>query len=643
MLTGLMLVAALVVARGSWSLPVTGDAEARLYDFRATSLIPRVEQDERIALVVYNDDTLIATRKRSPLDRAILARALASLDQMGAKSIGIDMLFDQPQDEDDALVAQLRAMKTPTWIGYAEIGSNAEQIGWSQQQFLDTFIKRVQTVRTRPASIRLVADADNVMRRWTEHKRGLPPMLVSAMAPKHALMGYLGGIRYREPNSEDRPVFPKFPIDTVSDPAVAPLFASQFKGRHILIGGDIVDIDRFDTPMSAYGRPTMIGLEVHANMLAQALDGARLPHLPGPILWVIACLVVIAAMITSLSDLRLWQLIALLLGQAVLFGILPFWLQARGWDTIGLPAIGWAVGWVLAFAATGSAARAVGSQQRRFAQSALGKYLPRTIAAQILADPDQLALHGENRDIYVLFSDLEGFTKLSHAIPPEQVAKIINRYLDIMSDIVLAHGGTIDKFVGDAVVAFWGAPIAQADDGTNAAKAAFAMFQAGETFRHAVTADLPDGAPPMGKTRVGLHWGEATVGNFGGKGRMQYTALGDSMNTASRLESANKALDSGMIASREAVERSGLDWWRPMGRVLLRGRATPVEIFEPAPNFPPSDRDHLRRIMAAVETDKSKALADLAAMVARHPADASLANLLYRLTAQEDGNAYVTG
>src|SRR3546814_1626254 len=95
--------------------------------------------------------------------------------------------------------------------------------------------------------------------------------------------------------------------------------------------------------------------------------------------------------------------------------------------TKGLPAVGWVLGWVLAFTAIGVAARAVTSQQRRFAQAALGKYLPRDIAAQILAEPEKLALHGEKRQIFTLFTDLEGFTKPRHAIAPEMVAQLMNR------------------------------------------------------------------------------------------------------------------------------------------------------------------------------------------------------------------------
>jgi adenylate cyclase len=193
--------------------------------------------------------------------------------------------------------------------------------------------------------------------------------------------------------------------------------------------------------------------------------------------------------------------------------------------------------------------------------------------------------------------------------------------------------------VGDAVVAFWGAPVARPDDGTRAARAAYAMWQAGEDFRKSVDSSLPK----IGRTRVGLHYGDAIVGNFGGEGRIQYTALGDSMNTASRLESANKSLESNVMASREAMERSGLDWWRPMGRIVLRGRATPVDIFQPCPDFSPSDRDHLSKAIDKVETDREGALSAIRDISNRYPDDEALLNLIYRLENSQAGEAYVLG
>jgi adenylate cyclase len=165
------------------------------------------------------------------------------------------------------------------------------------------------------------------------------------------------------------------------------------------------------------------------------------------------------------------------------------------------------------------------------------------------------------------------------------------------------------------------------------------MYLAGEEFRKSV----PEGVPKIGRTRVGVHYGEAVVGNFGGEGRIQYTALGDAMNTAARLEGANKPLDTRVLVSREAAERSGLDWFRPMGAVTLRGRKTPVEIFEPVPDMPAEQR---RLAIAAVEAhargevERVKALTD-AILESVH--DDAMMNLIQRLRQTHKGESYVLG
>jgi len=166
------------------------------------------------------------------------------------------------------------------------------------------------------------------------------------------------------------------------------------------------------------------------------------------------------------------------------------------------------------------------------------------------------------------------------------------------------------------------------------------MWQAGEAFRDEVAAMDPD-LPKIGKTRVGLHFGEAVIGNFGGATRIQYTALGDSMNTAARLESANKALDTSVMASREFAEASGLDWWRQMGRVRLRGRARPVDLFEPAPDFPAEDRARLAEASDLAGSDPAAARALAEAVAARHPDDSALGNLARRMAAIDEGGTYV--
>ena len=657
-LTALLLIVALLLARLSWTYPtfdgdqqttpVTNEAEQALYDVRAWVFAPSIEQDDRILLVVYDDKTLINARKRSPLDRGLLAAALRNLDEMGAEAIGIDILFDQPQDEDEELIDTLRSMQTPVAVAFAETSVNVDDIRFEQQEYLKAFLSRLEGSNARPASI-MLDNAFGVTRAWPRIVPQLPPvlgrvMLAAAGEEAKAMAGYEGAIRYRraayESERDKRPVFTSLQIDLFADPELASLFAPQVEGRYVLIGGDIVDYDRIVTPLSnVTGDMHPPGIEIHAEMIAQMLDGARLPK-PSPIiLWVCSLMVVAAAALTGLVELRSLKIYPLLgLQFAVIVGA-PFLLHAQGVDTYGLPAAGWILGWVVAFTAVTSAARASGAVQRRFAQGALGKYLPKEMAQEILEHPELLQLHGEKKQIFVLFSDLEGFTKMSHAIEPEMVAKLLNRYLEMLSQVVLDHGGVIDKFVGDAVVAFWGAPIARADDGERAAHAGYAMWQAGEDFRNSVE----PGLPPIGKTRVGLHWGEAVVGNFGGENRIQYTALGDSMNTAARLEAANKALDSGVMASREFAERSGIEWWRPMGRVTLRGRERPVDLFEPAPDFPPDDAAALDRAMALVESDRQAAIEVIAGLVAAHPEDKALANLLNRTRRLAASHSFVLG
>ncbi len=643
-LTGLFVILALVVARFSWNILYLQDAEGVLFDFRSALATPAVEQDKRIVMVVYDDETLALTGKRSPVDRTVLAKALTRIDAMGAKSIGIDILIDQPQPEDPVLIKAFQGMKTPTWLAYASNETNSDKMTAAQQSFLDGFLKKLNPGNVRPTSIRLEAGSDGVLRRWPPRPPGLPPTMPNALDPANSpFKDYAGSVQFRRPADPTRGVFAVMPIQSfISDelfavPQAAAMIGDQIRGRHVIIGGHIVDVDLFRTPLGRLDDKLTWGMDVFGHMLAQQLDGTMQTPVSGAMLWLAALLAVGAAVLTALANIRLIWLIPIFLIQIALMGYLPFVLQQQMIDTYGLPMLGWTVAWIIGFTAVGAAARAVGADQRRFAQGALGKYLPRDIAAEILRNPDGLKLHGEKREIFALFTDLEGFTKLSHAIEPEMVATLLNTYLETLSDIVLAHGGTIDKFVGDAVVAFWGAPIARPDDGERAIKAGWAMYEAGEHFRR----NVPDGVPAIGRTRVGVHYGHAIVGNFGGEGRIQYTALGDSMNTAARLESANKQLLSKMVVSREAAELSGIEWLRPLGSVVLRGRATPVEIYEPMPGATTASlADYSALVAKAVRRD-SDALAELTNISNMHPEDAALRNLIYRLNNLSEGGIFV--
>ena len=669
----LVVVFAVFIARFSWTLPdgetptpLTNSAERAFYDMRAYYSADMVEPDDRVVAVVFFDETLYQLEKRSPLPREVIASALRYLDEMNPKAIGIDILFDQPQEADLELIETLRAMKTPVSVAYANTETNEDDIQQQQQDYLEAFLAELEGSNAHAASIRL-DQAFGSVRVWPSIEEGLPPVLGRSMVadagePVSRFAGYEGAIEYRRSLYEDQsgrdgadeaangqadvsaPLFTALDISLFidPDPAILPFLAEQIEGKYVLIGGDIVDYDRKETTFTSIDGKEPAGIYVHAEMIAQILDGNAMGQISELVKWVLALLVVITAMLVALLEWPARRLVPMFFVLIALFIGSPIFLHVNDVDTYGLPAVGWLVGWVLAFAAMTTVARASGAKQRSFAQSALGKYIPRDIAQQIIDQPELLSLGGEKRSIYVLFSDLEGFTKMSHAIEPEMVAKLLNRYLEMLSQVVLDHGGVIDKFVGDAVVAFWGAPIARADDAERAAKAGYAIWQAGEEFRREVAA-MDASLPKIGKTRVGLHYGEAVIGNFGGDTRIQYTALGDSMNTAARLEAANKPLQSSVMASREFAERSGLDWWREMGRIVLRGRARPVDIMEPAPGFPAADRQKLAEA-AALAADHPEKARNLAQEVAAgHPDDSALNNLVDRYSKLGEGGAYVLG
>lgn len=635
LVTGFVLALALLIGRFSWNMPFVLAAERGLYDVRVDLTAPRVDQDDRIVLVVFTEETLAATGKRSPLDRTMLARALTNLDALGPRAIGVDILIDQPQPEDPVLRQALLGMKTPTFFGFSSNAENGEFVMPWQEAHMRGFFGSVASAPVRTANIRLDVDNDNSWRQWPNPARQPPQLLVNAITGVKGYERYRGSAMFRKPLLADRPVFASLPVDLFGNAETAAALKDAVAGKIVLVGADLPEVDRFITPFTRLSGNTTPGVELHAVLIAQALDGKRLDLLPPVLLWLLALLAVGLGAITGGLDFGARLLGPLVLGEIFLLGWLPYGLQGQGFDTYGLPCAGLGVAWLLALMASSTTARIVGAEQRKFAQGALGKYLPRDVAEQILADPERLALQGERRPIFALFTDIEGFTSMCQSQPPEVVAATLNEYLDTMSDVVLKHGGTIDKFVADAVVAFWGAPLAKPDDAARALACAVEMAQAGERFKVATPT-----RPAMGRTRVGLHWGDVVVGNFGGEGRIQYTALGDSMNVAARLEGANKTLKTAALVSGEAASQMGLEHFRAMGRVRVRGRQKPIEVFEPIGAGTAVEDKELAELYAAFDRGDVGALDALKARSAAAPEDMALAYLVKRMEQVGPGGVY---
>jgi adenylate cyclase len=209
------------------------------------------------------------------------------------------------------------------------------------------------------------------------------------------------------------------------------------------------------------------------------------------------------------------------------------------------------------------------------ARANYGRFLPEYVVKQILENPNSFKLGGVNQTITVLFADIRGFTRLSEHAPPEKVVQLLNKYFSAMTDIIFAHGGTLDKYLGDGLMALFGAPTATEQDATNALNAAVAMQRRVIGINQELRAE---GFPEIG-IGIGLHTGEATVGYIGSERRSEYTAIGDTVNTASRLESNSKG---GQILMSDATARSATSRYPLKQRdpIYVKNRAQPVPLFE---------------------------------------------------------------
>ena len=232
-------------------------------------------------------------------------------------------------------------------------------------------------------------------------------------------------------------------------------------------------------------------------------------------------------------------------------------------------------------------------RQRRFIRRAFAQYLSPAVIDQLVRHPASLRLGGEQKQLTLFFSDIEGFTTIAGALDPGALTHFLNHYLGALSDIILELGGTIDKYEGDAIIAFWNAPLDQEDHACRAVEAALRiqehLAQERVAYRERCGREL--------RTRIGIHTGPVVVGNMGTTRRFDYTFIGDAGNLAARLEGANKHFGTATMIS-EATRESVADRYafRELGRIRVVGRETPIRVCEPLRRM----RDEVQRFNIAV-------------------------------------------
>ncbi|MDP1924332.1 MAG: adenylate/guanylate cyclase domain-containing protein, partial [Thiobacillus sp.] len=217
------------------------------------------------------------------------------------------------------------------------------------------------------------------------------------------------------------------------------------------------------------------------------------------------------------------------------------------------------------------------TRSKRQMTKLFGQYVPPELAAEMSLDPAHYTMEGQSREMSVLFSDIRGFTDFSEKLPPAELASVLNAYLSTMTRIVQQHRGTIDKYIGDAIMAFWNAPVDLADHASRAVQTALDMQAALPQLNQEFAARNW----PELKIGVGVNTGRMSVGNMGSEFRQSYTVMGDAVNLGSRLEGITKQYGVGILATQPTVEADPLHAFMKVDEVRVKGKALPVAIYEP--------------------------------------------------------------
>lgn len=352
------------------------------------------------------------------------------------------------------------------------------------------------------------------------------------------------------------------------------LAPAALAGRIALIGVSAPGVGAMIT--SPLGEP-LAPAEVHAQALAQLMTGVN-PWRPS---WATAAEVSFAAagalllIVISLWRRGLWLVVpgALLVATVVATAFQLFVQQRLLLDPLSPVLTITAVYITLALSSY-----LVAERERRWIQRAFSSYVSPNLVRHLMRDPAQLTLSGERRECSFIMTDLAGFTPLVEGCEPEALVDLLNRYLDQMVEVVFAHQGTLDRIVGDAVSARFSAPVVQPDHAQRAVDCALEL----DRSAHAFAKEMQATGIPFGETRIGVHSGEVIVGNFGGSRHLDYRAFGDPINTAARLETANKVFGTRLILSGATLEHCpNPPATRPIGELLLKGKSRPVASFTP--------------------------------------------------------------
>lgn len=628
--TGLTLgLIACAMAFFLWQQGVLTGFEHAAWQWRVAHFAKPAAATSRLRIIALDQKSLDWGRKENnlswPWPREAYATLLAFCKRAGVRVVAFDMLFSESSlhgvGDDQALALAMRengpvvlsCTLAPPGQGQAENGSAPSVLtisGFSQwlagsrapvlPQAATMPVAELAESAAMLANISNRPDPDGVFRRaplfvtlagqpvpslaLAAYLAGLPGPVPLSLGKKHLQVGELG-----VPLDETGQSILNFrgssgTVTTISLAAVVQselqlaagetpvIDPAEFKDTYVFLGMTAPGLyDLRAIPIDG----VYPGVEIHATMLDNLLSQDFLRDSP---VWLAVFLTLLFGVLAAVIILfcgNAWQsslAFVLLLPLPFVAGFIAygkgFWLPVAVQAVAVLLAL--VSGVVFNFATEG--------RKKRYIKRAFSQYLHPTVIDQLVANPERLRLGGEKRELSIFFSDLAGFTGMSERLEPERLTLLLNEYLSAMTDIILASGGTIDKYEGDAIIAFWNAPLSQADHAGRAVQTALRCQERLAELR-------PDFKARFGCDlfmRIGINTGPVVVGNLGSSQRFDYSILGDNANVAARLEGVNKEFDTQILISESCCRQlpAGITV-REIARVGVMGRKEPITVFEP--------------------------------------------------------------
>jgi adenylate cyclase len=597
------------------------DIESKTWDWRVRVASTRVRPDPRIKIIMIDQDSMDRFAAEDsiywPWPRSLYIPVLTFLKEAQAQGIAFDMLFTEQQSrvsDDmafvDAVERSLPVVSSLTLNSLttsepseqaitALIGNQGKQRPFVEKYLFSSKIKEFPGASipipelleksTALGSVNQDFDPDRIFRRVSPGGRyrgvsilTLPFSLFHLLNPDADAKEYLEGVqdangrfllRFRGPAQ----TYPWYTIDSIiasgvrisrGEAPVVPL--SEFKDAVVFLGPSAAAL--FDLRPGPFP-----GAFPGVELLATAFDNLlhrdfvkEASFLTAAGASAIALLLII---VTSMFFTR-FQMVAL----AALFVLWVLVCFEVGNQGIWLPMVNPMIAMVLAAITSVAFQYQLEGKQYKFIKGAFQHYVTPEVIEKIVSDPTTLSLGGERRELTIFFSDIQGFTTLSESMEPAKLVQFLNRFLSEMTDIILKSGGTIDKYEGDAIIAFWNAPLSVEDHRSRGVQAALAcqrrLRELREYFKKTYDVSVV--------MRVGLNTGMVTVGNFGSSTRFNYTIIGDAANLAARLEGSNKVFGTQTLVSD--VTRIGIDVgvvWRRLGELRVVGKLASVVVWEP--------------------------------------------------------------